>query len=112
MSVTQLRQTRDAGPPPRLRRKSARSSPRSRWRFPKRSPAAGSLLSTMSVARASAGISPIAGQPAFAQIAAALNSLAQSMESTAAGHYTLNRVRKDLRIPVTSFGDTNEIPGP
>jgi len=70
----------------------------------------GELATRMSVARASAGVSPIAGQPAFGQIASALASLAQAMEQTAAGHHTLNQTRKDLRIPVTSMGDSVAVP--
>lgn len=110
MSVTQLRHTRDA------RHEAAEVIGEKLIAFEMALSEAfargGELATTMSTARAAAGVSPIAGQSAFSQIAAALNSLAQSMESTAAGHYTLNQTRKDLRIPVTSMGDSTEIPAP
>ncbi|MBU3077283.1 hypothetical protein [Sphingomonas quercus] len=108
MSVTQLRHTRDA------RFQAAEEIGLSLNAFELALSEAfakgGELAMTMSVARTAAGLSPIAGQPAFAQIAAALNSLAQAMEQTAAGHYTLNQTRKDLRIPVTSLGDSVAVP--
>lgn len=110
MSVTQLRHSRDA------RFQAAEDIGASLNAFEVALSEAfakgGELATRMSVARAAAGLSPIAGQPAFARIASALNSLAQAMEQTAAGHHMLNQTRKDLRIPVTSWGDSPEIPAP
>lgn len=68
------------------------------------------LVGQLPAARSRAQISAVVGQSAIDQFVAALGLLSQAMNTTAAGHQSLDQTRQDLRIPAMAGGDKDVLP--
>lgn len=66
--------------------------------------AIGRLVAALPLARESAGISPVAGQPAFDSIAAAMAGIVQVRGHMIAAHQHLEATRAAFRLPIIDTG--------